>query len=202
MFVNVSIPRRQPVQLLPLATCWPLSSPRSCLLLLQLPYACHRKQVRDCAVYHSRQYGFGTAHPNPVLVKCMSDPTSVPLCIKDTSQYDLCYQSYSTCPRCSSHLRLERSKPRMEVQRRTVVVIGNLVKSARDPVVAATYLGLLVTGVNRIASGTAFSEVRECLYWAFTGNGSRSQVRALSQDALNTLRKARKGLGSRPLCAN
>ena len=51
------------------------------LLLPQLLYACHRKQVRDSAEYHSRQCGFGTAHPNPVLVKCMSNPTSVPLCI-------------------------------------------------------------------------------------------------------------------------
>ena len=83
-----------------------------------------------------------------------------------------------------------------------VVVIGNLVKSVCDPVAAVTYLGFLVAGVDKIARGTAFPEVRECLYWAFTDHWSRSQARALAQDAPNTLRKARKGLGCRSLYAN
>jgi elongation factor 3 len=48
----------------------------------------------------------------------------------------------------------------MEVQRRAVVVIDNLVKLVRDPVVAATYLGPLVAGVDKIAKGAAFPEVR------------------------------------------
>lgn len=48
----------------------------------------------------------------------------------------------------------------MEVQRRTVVVIDNLVKLVRDPKVAATYLSPLVEGVQKIATGAAFPEVR------------------------------------------
>jgi elongation factor 3 len=48
----------------------------------------------------------------------------------------------------------------MEVQRRTVVVIDNLVKLVRDPQVAAIYLSPLVEGVQRIAKGAAFPEVR------------------------------------------
>ena len=48
----------------------------------------------------------------------------------------------------------------MEVQRRTVVVIDNLVKLVRNPIVAATYLSPLVDGVRKIATGAAFPEVR------------------------------------------
>lgn len=53
----------------------------------------------------------------------------------------------------------------VEVQRRAVVVIDNQVKLVRDPVVAATHLGPLVIGVNKIAEGAAFPEVRplDCL---------------------------------------
>ncbi len=40
-----------------------------------------------------------------------------------------------------------------------MVVIDNLVKLVRDPVVAATHLGPLVIGVNKIAEGAAFPEV-------------------------------------------
>jgi hypothetical protein len=39
----------------------------------------------------------------------------------------------------------------------------NLVKLVRDPVVAATYLGPLVVGVDKIAKGAAFPEVRAVL---------------------------------------
>ncbi|KAF7361737.1 hypothetical protein MVEN_00517600 [Mycena venus] len=48
----------------------------------------------------------------------------------------------------------------MEVQRRTVVVIDNLVKLVRNPKVAALYLSPLVEGTERIAKGAAFPEVR------------------------------------------
>jgi elongation factor 3 len=48
----------------------------------------------------------------------------------------------------------------MEVQRRTVVVVDNLVKLVRDSNVAATYLSPLVEGVHKIAKGAAFPEVR------------------------------------------
>ncbi len=48
----------------------------------------------------------------------------------------------------------------MEVQRWAVVVIDNLVKLVRGPVVTATHIGPLVTGVDKIAKGAAFPEVR------------------------------------------
>lgn len=47
----------------------------------------------------------------------------------------------------------------MEVQRRTVVVIDNLVKLVRDPRVAAIHLSGLVDGVEKIMKGAAFPEV-------------------------------------------
>jgi elongation factor 3 len=49
----------------------------------------------------------------------------------------------------------------MEVQRRTVVVIDNLVKLVRDPTVAALYLSPLLEGVRKIAKDAAFPEVSE-----------------------------------------
>lgn len=48
----------------------------------------------------------------------------------------------------------------MEVQRRTVVVIDNLVKLVRNPKVAAEWLSGLVDGVEKIMNGAAFPEVR------------------------------------------
>jgi elongation factor 3 len=91
----------------------------------------------------------------------MSDPTSVPLCIKSLS--NTTFVAEVTAPALAVLVPLltralnDRS---MEVQRRAVVVIDNLVKLVRDPVVAATYLGALVTGVDKIAKGAAFPEVR------------------------------------------
>ena len=49
----------------------------------------------------------------------------------------------------------------MEGQRRAVVVIVNLVILVHDPVVAATYLGFLVAGVNKITRYV--SVCTECL---------------------------------------
>jgi elongation factor 3 len=97
----------------------------------------------------------------PILVKCMSDPASVPLCIKSLS--NTTFVAEVTAPALAVLVPLltralnDRS---MEVQRRAVVVIDNLVKLVRDPVVAATYLGPLVAGVDKIAKGAAFPEVR------------------------------------------
>jgi elongation factor 3 len=91
----------------------------------------------------------------------MSDPTSVPLCIKSLS--NTTFVAEVTAPALAVLVPLltralnDRS---MEVQRRSVVVIDNLVKLVRDPVVAATYLGTLVAGVDKIAKGAAFPEVR------------------------------------------
>ena len=84
----------------------------------------------------------------PILVKCMTlhvrscDPTSVPLCIKSLS--NTTFVAGVTAPALAVLVPLltralnDRS---MDVQRRAVVVIDNLVKLVRDPVVAATYLG-------------------------------------------------------------
>lgn len=47
-----------------------------------------------------------------------------------------------------------------DTQRMTCVVIGNLVKLVRDPTVAARYLGPLFGGVQQIATGAAFPEIR------------------------------------------
>ena len=96
----------------------------------------------------------------PVLVKCMSNPDSVPACIKALS--NTTFVAEVTAPALAVLVPLliralnDRS---MEVQRRTVVVIDNLVKLVRDPTVAATYLSPLVDGVEKIAKGAAFPEV-------------------------------------------
>jgi elongation factor 3 len=47
-----------------------------------------------------------------------------------------------------------------DTQRMTCIVIGNLVKLVRDPTVAARYLSSLVAGVQQIAEGAAFPEIR------------------------------------------
>jgi elongation factor 3 len=47
-----------------------------------------------------------------------------------------------------------------DTQRMTCIVVGNLVKLVRDPNVAARYLSTLVSGVQQIAEGAAFPEIR------------------------------------------
>ena len=94
----------------------------------------------------------------------MSNPDTVPQCIKSLS--NTTFVAEVTAPALAVLVPLliralnDRS---MEVQRRTVVVIDNLVKLVRDPNVAATYLSPLVEGVEKIAKGAAFPEVRQ--YW-------------------------------------
>ncbi|GJE92231.1 hypothetical protein PsYK624_083840 [Phanerochaete sordida] len=110
----------------------------------------------------------------PSLVKCMSNPDSVPACVKSLS--NTTFVAEVTAPALAVLVPLliralnDRS---MEVQRRTVVVIDNLVKLVRDPNIAATYLNPLVEGVEKIAKGAAFPEVR-----------------AFAETALNTLLKS------------
>ncbi|KAF8973154.1 hypothetical protein BDZ97DRAFT_1779739 [Flammula alnicola] len=97
----------------------------------------------------------------PVLVKCMSNPDSVPACIKALSSTTFVAEVTSPALAVLVPLMLRALNDRsMEVQRRTVVVIDNLVKLVRDPSVAATYLSPLVDGVQKIATGAAFPEVR------------------------------------------
>ncbi|OCH95177.1 hypothetical protein OBBRIDRAFT_788641 [Obba rivulosa] len=110
----------------------------------------------------------------PSLVKCMSNPDSVPTCIKSLSSTTFVAEVTAPALAVLVPLLIRALNDRsMEVQRRTVVVIDNLVKLVRDPIVAATYLSPLVDGVERIATGAAFPEVR-----AFAGT------------ALSTLQKA------------
>ncbi|KDR75244.1 hypothetical protein GALMADRAFT_98552 [Galerina marginata CBS 339.88] len=97
----------------------------------------------------------------PVLVKCMSDPDSVPACIKALSSTTFVAEVTAPALAVLVPLMLRALNDRsMEVQRRTVVVVENLVKLVRDPTVAATYLSPLVDGVQKIATGAAFPEVR------------------------------------------
>ncbi|KAF8577311.1 hypothetical protein K439DRAFT_1639807 [Ramaria rubella] len=97
----------------------------------------------------------------PMLVKCMSNPDQVPECIKALSSTT--FVAEVTAPALAVLVPLlgralnDRS---MEVQRRTVVVLDNLVKLVRDPKVAARYLSGLVMGVEKIMNGASFPEVR------------------------------------------
>lgn len=91
----------------------------------------------------------------------MSNPASVPACIKALSSTTFVAEVTAPALAVLVPLLIRALNDRsMEVQRRTVVVIDNLVKLVRDPSVAATYLSPLVEGVERIAKGAAFPEVR------------------------------------------
>ncbi|KAF9568069.1 hypothetical protein CPC08DRAFT_488757 [Agrocybe pediades] len=97
----------------------------------------------------------------PVLVKCMADSDSVPACIKALSNTTFVAEVTSPALAVLVPLLIRALNDRsMEVQRRSVVVIDNLVKLVRDPNVAAAYLSPLVDGVQKIATGAAFPEVR------------------------------------------
>ncbi|KAK0485759.1 hypothetical protein IW261DRAFT_1451853 [Armillaria novae-zelandiae] len=97
----------------------------------------------------------------PVLVKCMSTPDSVPACIKALSSTTFVAEVTAPALAVLVPLLIRALNDRsMEVQRRTVVVIENLVKLVRDPQVAALYLSPLVEGTQKIAKGAAFPEVR------------------------------------------
>ncbi|KAF7981871.1 hypothetical protein HWV62_31433 [Athelia sp. TMB] len=110
----------------------------------------------------------------PMLVKCMANPDSVPACIKALSSTTFVAEVTSPALAVLVPLLMRALNDRsMEVQRRTVVVIDNLVKLVRNPTVAATYLSPLVDGVTKIATGAAFPEVR-----------------AFAESALNTLQKS------------
>jgi len=93
----------------------------------------------------------------------MSNPDSVPACIKALSSTTFVAEVTAPALAVLVPLMLRALNDRsMEVQRRTVVVIDNLVKLVRNPNVAATYLSPLVDGVQKIATGAAFPEV--CVY--------------------------------------
>lgn len=90
----------------------------------------------------------------------MSNPDSVPACIKSLSSTTFVAEVTSPALAVLVPLLIRALNDRsMEVQRRTVVVIDNLVKLVRNPNVAARYLSPLVEGVSKIAKGAAFPEV-------------------------------------------
>lgn len=104
----------------------------------------------------------------------MAEPSSVPACIKSLSNTTFVAEVTSPALAVLVPLLMRALNDRsMEVQRRTVVVIDNLVKLVRDPNIAAVYLSPLVEGVSKIAKGAAFPEVR-----------------AFGEGALQTLSKA------------
>ena len=104
----------------------------------------------------------------------MQDPASVAACIKALSSTTFVAEVTAPALAVLAPLLIRALNDRsMDVQRRTVVVVDNLVKLVRDPVVAATYLNPLVEGVEKIAKGAAFPEVR-----------------AFAETALDTLHKA------------
>lgn len=91
----------------------------------------------------------------------MAEPSSVPACIKSLSNTTFVAEVTSPALAVLVPLLMRALNDRsMEVQRRTVVVIDNLVKLVRDPNIAAVYLSPLVEGVSKIAKGAAFPEVR------------------------------------------
>ncbi|WWC89603.1 uncharacterized protein L201_004528 [Kwoniella dendrophila CBS 6074] len=106
--------------------------------------------------------------PNPdvlkhidLLVQAMASPAAVPGTIKGLSSTTFVAEVNAPTlavmvPLLSRALK-ERST---ETQRMTCIVIGNLVKLVRDPTVAARYLGALFGGVEQIAKGAAFPEIR------------------------------------------
>lgn len=90
----------------------------------------------------------------------MANPDSVPACIKSLSNSTFVAEVKAPALAVMVPLLLRALNDRsMEVQRRTVVVIDNLVKLVRDPTIAAIYLSPLVEGVEKIAKGAAFPEV-------------------------------------------
>ncbi|KAG6845309.1 hypothetical protein H0H87_011159 [Tephrocybe sp. NHM501043] len=137
-------------------------------LLPKVESAMHdtKQEVSNAAIKSATQLCTTLANPDlaphiPVLVKCMSNPDSVPACIKALSSTTFVAEVTAPALAVLVPLLLRALNDRsMEVQRRTVVVIDNLVKLVRDPKVAATYLSPLVEGVTKIATGAAFPEVR------------------------------------------
>jgi len=138
-----------------------------------------KKEVTNAAVKCATSLCTTVANPDlaphiPVLVKCMSDSDSVAACVKALSSTTFVAEVTSPALAVLVPLLIRALSDRsMEVQRRTVVVIDNLVKLVRNPDVAATYLSPLVDGVSKIAKGAAFPEVR-----------------AFGEAALNTLHKS------------
>lgn len=106
--------------------------------------------------------------PNPdvlkhisLLVSAMASPTAVPGTIKALSSTTFVAEVTGPTLAVMVPLLTRALKERStDTQRMTCIVIGNLVKLVRDPLVAARYLSPLVNGVKLIAEGAAFPEIR------------------------------------------
>lgn len=155
-----------------------------------------KQEVSSAAVRCATNLCATLANPDlaphiPALVKCMANPDQVPACIKAMSNTTFVAEVKAPALAVLVPLLLRALNDRsMEVQRRTVVVIDNLVKLVRDPAVAATYLSPLVEGVQKIATGAAFPEVFSNLHVIFLSSLYILQVRAFGDAALMTLLKS------------
>lgn len=115
----------------------------------------------------------------------MSNPDSVPACIKSLSSTTFVAEVTAPALAVLVPLLIRALNDRsMEVQRRTVVVIDNLVKLVRDQNVAAIYLSPLVDGVDKIAKGAAFPEV-SFIHIQPIRYSSRSNVRSVHSPTLH-----------------
>ncbi|WVN88120.1 uncharacterized protein L203_103321 [Cryptococcus depauperatus CBS 7841] len=96
-----------------------------------------------------------------LLVSAMASPAAVPSTIKGLSSTTFVAEVNGPTLAVMVPLLTRALKERStDTQRMTCVVIGNLVKLVRDPTVAARYLGPLFGGVQQIAEGAAFPEIR------------------------------------------
>ncbi|KAG8998600.1 hypothetical protein FRB94_001382 [Tulasnella sp. JGI-2019a] len=125
--------------------------------------------------------------PNPdllphidILVEAMRAPTTVPSTVKALS--NTTFVTEVTAPSLAvlvpilSRALNDRS---MEVQRRTVVIVENVCKLVRDPVIAAAYLSPLLNAVEKIMTGASFPEVRafaESAHKTLVGAGASLDV--------------------------
>ncbi len=98
---------------------------------------------------------------NRILIESMRSPGSVPEAIKALS--NTTFVTEVTSPTLAVLIPLlhralnDRS---MDVQRRTVIIVENVCKLVRDPIIAAQYLTPLLEGVTKIKETASFPEVR------------------------------------------
>jgi elongation factor 3 len=98
---------------------------------------------------------------NSLLVSAMASPQAVPGTIKGLSSTTFVAEVNAPTLAVLVPLLGRALKERStDTQRMTCIVIGNLVKLVRDPTVAARYLSGLVSGVQALADGAAFPEIR------------------------------------------
>lgn len=115
----------------------------------------------------------------PSLVDAMRAPDTVPECIKRLSATtfvaDVTGPALAVMVPLLARALNERSP---SVQRQTSIIVENLTKLVKDPHEATKFLPALTPGVERIAVGASFPEVRQH-----------------AQSALDTLREATKAVG-------